>query len=82
MASVENIYFIHAGRCCRGHITKRLGSQQRRVKAAADNYVYADGSDQPIPLDFTRVLRAEEFFRQPDDLLELVAALKGEDIDA
>lgn len=75
----EPIYFIHAGRCCKGHITKRLGGQQHRVKAQGTNYVYADGSEQPIILDFTRVLRAEEFFRQPDDLLELVAALKGDE---
>jgi hypothetical protein len=76
MAS-EPIFFLHNERVCRGHITKRLGGQQHRVKAHGDNYLYADGEVQPIPLDFIRVLRAEEFFRQPDDLLELVAALKG-----
>lgn len=79
MATPESIFFIHGQRVCKGHITKRLGGRQHRVKVAAENYVYADGSIQPIPLDFTRVLGAEEYQMQPDDLLELVEALKGED---
>lgn len=77
--ATEPIYFLHGRRVVRGHIAKRLGGRQHRVMVAAENYVYADGSDQPIPLSFTRRINAEEYFRDAAPLLALASDLPKEE---
>ncbi len=77
----EDIFFIHAGRVVRGSIAKRLGGRQHRVEVSASNYVYADGTNQPIPLNFKRRIGAEEFTRDAAPLLALVADLPKESVD-
>lgn len=70
MASISPVFFIHGGRVVRGSIKRR--STQHRMKVQALNYVLPDGSDQPIPLDFNRVLGHEEIFSRADELLALL----------
>ncbi len=81
MATSEPIFFIHGNRVVRGSIAKRLGGRQHRVEVSAANYVYADGSEQPIPLNFKRRIGAEEYTRDAAPLLALVADLPKESDD-
>ncbi len=65
------LYFVHGRRVVRGSLRKKLN--QHRMLVAAENYVLADGSNQPIPLDFTRRLGHEEVTTDASVLLALVA---------
>lgn len=70
MATRKPVFFIHGGRVVRGTVARR--TTQHRMKVTASNYVLSDGTDQPIPLDFNRVLGHEEIFSRADELLALL----------
>lgn len=70
MAVAQPIFFLHGNRVVRGSIKRRMAG--KRVRVEAGNYVLADGSIQPIPLDFNRVLGHEEFTTDAAPLLALV----------
>lgn len=65
------LFFVHGKRVVRGALKRRLANH--RVEVQALNYVLADGSDQPIPLDFKRVLPHELTAAEARPLLELLA---------
>lgn len=68
------LFFVHGKRVVRGALKRRLANH--RVEVQALNYVLADGSDQPIPLDFKRTLSHEETTAEAGPLLDLVKPAK------
>lgn len=73
------VYFIHGGRVVRGTVAKKLN--QHKLMVAAQNYVLADGSDQPIPLDFKRRLGHEEVTTDAGVLLALLPEPVVEEVE-
>lgn len=64
------LFFIEGKRVVRGALKRRLANH--RVEVQALNYVLADGSDQPIPLNFKRVLDHQKTTAEAKPLLDLV----------
>lgn len=64
------LFFVHGKRVVRGELKRRLANH--RVEVQALNYVLADGTDQPIPLDFKRVLDHQQTTAEAEPLLDLV----------
>ncbi len=64
------LYFIHGKRVVRGALKHSRANHRLEVQAL--NYVLPDGSDQPIPLDFKRVLKHSDITGDAAPLLALV----------
>jgi hypothetical protein len=75
MMTPAPLFFVHGKRVVRGKLTKRRLANHK-VEVQALNYVLPDGSDQPIALDFKRVLDHQQTTAEAGPLLDQVKPQK------